>query len=158
VKTCTACKCKKQESDFWADKRRLGGLMACCKVCRTVQHSKFRKERGYDYKRYWKNPVAERERHLVRKYGVTLNTYDRMFADQNGRCAICGKTQARAFDVDHCHATGKVRGLLCTSCNRVLGHANDAPETLERAAQYLRERQQITPQVAQVFIEAYLET
>jgi hypothetical protein len=112
--------------------------MAKCKPCKTAIFTRYRKERGYDHRRYWKNPAGERERHLIRKYGVTLADYERMFAAQDGRCGVCGKTQERAFDVDHDHSSGEVRGLLCTSCNRMIGHGGDSPETLEAAAAYLR--------------------
>jgi hypothetical protein len=61
-----------------------------------------------------------------------------MLKDQNGGCAICYKPEgSRMFDVDHDHKTGEVRGLLCTSCNRVLGHAKDSVERLLAAARYL---------------------
>ena len=111
--------------------------MSRCKACKTAAHREYRKERGYDAVRYWKNPTAERERHLVRKYGVTLTDYASMLASQDGECAVCGKKQERAFDVDHDHATGAVRGLLCTSCNRMIGHSGDSPERLRSAAAYL---------------------
>lgn len=112
---------------------------------------KYCKEVGYDRKRYWKDPLKERERHLIKKYGVTAADYDRMFSEQSGKCAVCGKTQERSFDVDHCHGSGRVRGLLCTSCNRMIGHAGDNPESLIRAALYL------DPQAAAAFIVSFRE-
>ena len=154
MKTCTSCKEAKPITEFFHDKRRPNGRMARCKLCKMAAHSRYRKERGYDELRYWKNPQAERERHLVRKYGVTQANYDAMLSAQGGRCAICHKTQERAFDVDHDHTTGVVRGLLCTNCNRMIGHAGDDADRLEAAAAYLRA---IVPQVAAEVIEAYLD-
>lgn len=61
---------------------------------------------------------------------------------ENYSCMICGITEdeiGRALDVDHCHGSGKVRGLLCNPCNTVLGHAKDRADILEAAAKYLRE-------------------
>lgn len=81
--------------------------------------------------------MGERERHLIRKYGLTLMDYQEMYDSQGGCCAICRKVQRRAFDVDHNHATGEVRGLLCTNCNRMLGHAGDSVVNLRAAADYL---------------------
>jgi hypothetical protein len=65
-----------------------------------------------------------------------------MLAAQNGRCAICPREIspeiARSLHVDHCHKTGRVRGLLCRKCNLGLGNYDDTPEHLEKAAAYLR--------------------
>lgn len=112
--------------------------MARCKSCKNKAFANYRKSRGYDKVRYWKSPEKERERHLVRKYGVSAADYAKMFDAQGGACAICEKRQVRALDVDHCHVTLKVRGLLCTNCNRMLGHAGDDSVRLERAANYLK--------------------
>ncbi len=84
--------------------------------------------------------------HLRRKYGLTRDQYDRMVLDQGGACAICkgppiGRTsqgtEHKRFDVDHCHATGKVRGLLCHKCNVMLGQARDCTKILHAAILYL---------------------
>lgn len=75
------------------------------------------------------------------QYGITPDDYAAFFSAQNGRCAICGTdtpSKRRVFfDVDHCHTTGKVRGLLCEVCNRAIGLLKDSPEMLRRAADYL---------------------
>lgn len=72
-------------------------------------------------------------------YGIPVDAYDALYVAQDGRCAICrratGKT--RRLAVDHDHATGKVRGLLCRVCNSMLGHARDDIEFFLRAAAYL---------------------
>lgn len=73
--------------------------------------------------------------HLRRTYNLTDADYNRMLASQEGRCAICG--EYRKLAVDHCHATDKVRGLLCNACNSILGFANDNQETLKNALAYL---------------------
>lgn len=74
------------------------------------------------------------------KYGMTIEDYDRMFAEQNGGCAICGGTPTRTehLHVDHDHETGRIRGLLCDSCNLGLGKFRDDPDVLAKAAAYLR--------------------
>ena len=74
-------------------------------------------------------------------YGITEGEYWEIYEHQDNRCFICQRATGvrKRLSVDHCHATGTVRGLLCTSCNRnVLGHLRDDPEALERAADYLR--------------------
>lgn len=76
----------------------------------------------------------------VRKYGLTVADYANLLAAQNGKCAICGRTENGKrinFDVDHDHVTGKIRGLLCNRCNRLLSNAVDSVEILRSAQDYL---------------------
>lgn len=85
---------------------------------------------------------ARRELTLFRRYGLTLDDYNRMLAEQGGGCAICkrpprGKTLGQRLYVDHCHDTGKIRGLLCPGCNTALGQYRHDIETLMRAIAYL---------------------
>lgn len=155
MKTCTGCSAEKPHDDFSRDNRRKDGRMARCKACRKAALNVFRDRTAYNTQRYWNDPQGERERHLIRKYGITQADYERMFAAQDGKCAICRKSQDRAFDVDHCHSTGKVRGLLCTSCNRMIGHAGDNPATLIAGAEYLCRS---VPEAAAEVIAAYLDT
>lgn len=108
-----------------------------CQPCRTKRQREYCQRTGYHKKRYAITAAAERERHLVRKYSITQAEYEAMFDHQDGACVICDKKQSRPFDVDHCHHTGKVRGLLCTNCNRMLGHAHDDISRLNRAVYYL---------------------
>jgi hypothetical protein len=75
---------------------------------------------------------------LCRLYGVTLAQYEQMLHSQGGVCAICGGGQeGKSLSVDHCHATGQVRGLCCDPCNRALGLLRDDPERMRKAAEYL---------------------
>jgi hypothetical protein len=137
MKACTKCGQTKPLSDFWIERRR-NQAQSHCKKCKATAQKLWRKANPQKVKdRYWNNPQGERERHLIRKYGVTQADYDMMFSAQGGGCAVCKKAQARAFDVDHCHATGRVRGLLCTNCNRMIGHAGDDAGRLIAAAAYL---------------------
>lgn len=82
-------------------------------------------------------------RHLDRNYGITVDDWDRMYAEQKGKCAICRqegfemKPGYAKLNVDHCHETGEVRGLLCHNCNRGLGLFQDNKELLSRAIDYL---------------------
>jgi hypothetical protein len=76
-----------------------------------------------------------RETALIAKYGMTTAEVEAMREAQGGVCAIC--RTAPAVHVDHSHETGKVRGMLCFSCNAALGHFKDEPTVLRRAARYL---------------------
>ena len=101
------------------------------------------KTRCRENSRQWKsdNPEKVRNNHLKRVYGITLDDYHRLLDDQNGCCAICGTDtpggRYSTFNVDHCHSTGKVRGLLCFACNSALGKFQDNPVLLETAKQYI---------------------
>lgn len=87
-------------------------------------------------------------RQRLKKYGLTPDRYEAMFRAQEGQCAIC-KRDIRSFQsqyerqacIDHDHKTGKVRALLCHTCNAGLGMFYNNPEHLEKAAAYLRYHQ-----------------
>lgn len=78
----------------------------------------------------------------LRRHGLTLQRYHELLAEQGGACALCGGAKrgwARGADlhIDHCHDSGRVRGLLCGDCNTALGRFGDDPAKLRRAADYL---------------------
>lgn len=155
MKTCTTCMVEKETRFFLID-RRNGKPMSKCKACRSSAARAWRHSKPeYEKSRYQAVKVETRERHLKRKYGVDLGLYAKMLADQDNRCAICRAPESEqlngVFHVDHCHETGKVRGLLCRGCNHMLGVVGDDPKILVRAIQYL------VPQVAAEVIGAYLD-
>jgi len=85
--------------------------------------------------------LAKNDAHIRRKYGITQKQYDDMLMQQDNGCAICGKTEepdGRRLAIDHCHATGKVRGVLCNNCNNGLGAFGDNIEGMKKAIQYLQ--------------------
>lgn len=80
------------------------------------------------------------ERHLIHKYGLTLADKTRMHQEQDGSCAICRELVAlEDIHVDHCHTSGKVRGLLCGACNKALGLLKDDPKRCMFMMRYLSE-------------------
>lgn len=83
-----------------------------------------------------------REVNLLANYGLTPEAYTALEESQNYKCRICGKhkneTTHRVLDVDHDHDTGRIRGLLCNSCNAGLGLFKDNQTNLLRAIQYLK--------------------
>ncbi len=90
-----------------------------------------------------RNPVTARNQFLRSHYGITQSDYLLILESQGGRCAICRTDSPetkwhKTFSVDHCHATGKVRGLLCQKCNMAIGYLKDSPEAADSAAAYLR--------------------
>lgn len=86
------------------------------------------------------NPDKVRNKQLRYKYGITLEDFNKMLIEQDAKCAICASPHAGrngTFNVDHCHATGKVRALLCHDCNTALGKFKDSPELMRKAADYI---------------------
>lgn len=81
-------------------------------------------------------------RHAYERYGLTAETFGALWERQSGECAICGRalemSGMRSCNVDHDHATGVVRGLLCRACNRGIGLLGDDADRLGAAARYLR--------------------
>lgn len=80
-------------------------------------------------------PDHERDKHYRDKYNITLDDFNKMSATQDNRCGICGSIGS--LYVDHDHATGDVRGLLCPSCNTGLGQFKDSVGALRAAIAYL---------------------
>lgn len=99
------------------------------------------------YAQKWRNANPEKVKNadLKKMFGITLQDYQRMAEVQNHRCAICGELETgtdkqgvpRRMPVDHCHATGKIRELLCSACNKALGGFRDRPDLLRKAAEYV---------------------
>jgi hypothetical protein len=126
---CPRCRASKPAAAFYNNAARADGLSIYCRLCTTQMRPTIEPEQS----RAWR---------YRREFGITIADYDRMFAQQGGRCAICRRADAAGkngrFHVDHDHKTGQVRALLCERCNRGLGHYDDDPERLEAAARYLR--------------------
>ncbi len=117
--TCKKCNTQKLETEFYKKDRKTGRLDSTCKACRISEH---------------------REKTL----GVTDKDYWDMYTKQKGRCGICHRRiyskRYKNFCVDHDHATGRIRGLLCHNCNRALGMLRDDPIALMRAIAWVEGR------------------
>lgn len=107
--------------------------------------SESRKQKMRETSRQWRlrNPDSVRRANIrsnLREYGLTVEEFDKLLIEQLGRCVICSRPMVghKEPHVDHDHVTGKVRGLLCKSCNLILGCADDSDEVLLRAIVYLR--------------------
>jgi hypothetical protein len=98
------------------------------------------KEHLHAYRKEYRQrrQAEERDAYLRRTFGITQADYDDLLARQGGGCAICGKRPGKvSLHVDHHHATGEVRGLLCVGCNNALGQFRDDEDLLARAIQYV---------------------
>lgn len=132
-KVCLECSIEKPISEFYLNNKpehsKGRSWNPRCKPC-------FLEKQRKEY-----NPVARRNSKLKSAYGITLEDYEQMLFLQNGLCAIC-KTNTpngkdSVFHVDHNHNTGKVRGLLCHSCNVGIGSLKEDINTLKSAIKYL---------------------
>ena len=170
MKQCNKCKKWKSKSCFSKGKTYKDGFYGSCKSCVNIYSRKRRqkpevkvrdkrqqkkrlqvpgvREQRNRYKReYSQKPhvkLSKKNSKLKQNYGITLEQYNQMFAEQKGLCAICGKKETtknqyglRQLSVDHNHNTGQVRSLLCSNCNLLLGCAKDNKEILIKAILYL---------------------
>jgi hypothetical protein len=152
MKTCTKCKNTWDLTGFHKDSTKKDGMASICKQCYRIrqrtdaafrERSKLYNRNKYQTDAGYRKRVNETGRRcaLRRLYGITVEQYNRMVIDQSGCCAVCRRTLlelGRSLAVDHCHKTGKVRGLLCGGCNGILGRFNDDAERFLRASEYLK--------------------
>lgn len=133
LKNCTACKVDLPLSSFYADKRYASGtnFRSQCRLC----INKINREH------YKKDPGRIRDTFYRRKYGITQTEYDIMLEEQNNVCALCEHPERsekfKFLSVDHDHDTGKVRALLCATCNRLLGQYEKNRELFKKFEQYI---------------------
>lgn len=92
-------------------------------------------QREYRKKNLDKVRKATKEYDLRTKYGITYEDYEELLVKQDGKCALCGRVSVLA--IDHCHKTGKIRGLLCNQCNLGIGLLKEDPEIFKKALEYL---------------------
>lgn len=140
-KICRKCEQELPTADFGRRKTGKSGLASWCRPClqakaradRAADPRAREKERAYELR----PDVAERIRvdRAARQYDVHRDVIANLHAAQQGRCAVCGKT--RKLAVDHCHSSGRVRGLLCYPCNIALGQVNDDADLLHKLAAYV---------------------
>ncbi len=149
TKWCSKCRQEKDAGEFCIDHYRGGKLHPCCKVCDAKAIKKYKiahhdkvlaKLKEWQRTPHGKEIVTRLNRQKqVRKHGLELTDYDRLFAAQLGRCAICGQPEkaGKCLSIDHNHATGQVRELLCSACNRALGLIRENPQTLVGMIRYV---------------------
>jgi hypothetical protein len=113
---------------------------------RRAYYKKNRQRILEQHKRSHSKPECKsvrRNTELKKRYGITSDDYLLMLESQNNVCAICRgpqtNTRTNYFDVDHCHKTGKVRGLLCTNCNHGIGKFQDDKKLMLHAYNYLED-------------------
>lgn len=157
MKHCHTCKANKDLEEFHKDSTRKDGRYPSCRLCANAAKRSSRTKATEDQKRRaravideWRrnNPEATRRmdrRTKLKRYGLTVDDYESLLREQGSVCGICGKEESalartgkvQRLAVDHCAESGKVRGLLCTNCNRGIGHLQHDADLLRNAIEYL---------------------
>lgn len=131
TKTCTQCNIEKSLSDFYKRKNRSSGYLSECKDCTKKRNTK----------RYRENPDEVNDKRAAKIYGISYDQVVSMREQAGGYCQICGREGIKHHSrlvIDHCHSTGKVRGLICSKCNTILGYCDDNPDILNKLSTYLK--------------------
>lgn len=146
VATCIRCEQEKSVKEFNKRSSTMNGLNYYCRKCSKEVSNKYRTENKdkvnqlarerYDYS-------ADYAKKIRRKFNLTSEEYNLFVKD--GSCKICGKQQSdkhhKRLSFDHCHKTGKLRGLLCNKHNKALGLFDDNIEFLSKAIEYLKQNE-----------------
>lgn len=155
LKRCSNCGAEKTHAEFHRNHKAKDQRSSWCRECDHARNAErmrdperrrhiLEKCKEYRANNQQKRARCRRKDGLLRRYGITVAQYEAMYERQCGRCALCGVDSptfgpgGSRLHVDHDHATGAVRGLLCGACNTALGSFRDDPEVLETAAWYLR--------------------
>ena len=160
-KVCSKCGVLKPLSDFYESPGMRDGHRNDCKTCnlaakkarydrdpsiairRVQEWQRNNPERLRAWQAEYRNRPerkrAMRDLYYRRTFGITADDVDALIEKQGGVCVICGRTPDRlsSWHVDHCHATGVVRGILCIDCNQGIGKFHEDPARLRAAAAYL---------------------
>jgi hypothetical protein len=127
---CSSCKEHKDPTEFRSNTSSKTGRHNECRPCDSASHARY----------YQRNKRKVTSATLQRKYGITIEEYERMEEEQGFACALCRSPESieeRRLAVDHDHNTGRVRGLLCFKCNTALGRVADTEQKLESLILYL---------------------
>lgn len=156
IKYCTLCKQNKDIDNFYRNKRNKDGFNIWCKPCASKkQRENNIKVGGWykrninkyrEYRKRWRsgNKNKIHQYTIKQEYGITIEQYNEMLVMQDGRCAICSEYETSThkgkicrLSVDHDHATGRLRQLLCKRCNSVIGMVRDNIQLLNKAISYI---------------------
>jgi hypothetical protein len=157
TKICKKCSKEKPLEDFFKNRITSDGRQVYCKTCQDAINRAYyaaHKEKQDKYRAEWHRKQRKRvvgyfqdseRRKTLKKFGKPLEWYEQTLAEQNGVCAICGKPETATHQngrvvslaIDHDHASGKVRGLLCRLCNHALHSVEETPYWPFQAVAYL---------------------
>lgn len=138
-------------NDFYQHPGMKDGHLHQCKICenkKTREYQKANKGKVANYTKKHREKYGETYKEKARNikyqlsYGIGTKEYNVLFDQQSGRCAICGEKESHGRSehlfINHCHKSGKIRGLLCNLCNGGIGKLKDNPNIIENALEYLK--------------------
>ena len=133
---------RKNNPEKWDKTPEQNEMRNAARRKKYAEDKEYRNKQREKAKEYGKRNPHIKFAQRLKQYGITPDDYIQMLGNQNGECAICGSPDSgcikkERLHVDHCHTTGKVRGLLCTNCNQAIGKFKDSPELLRLAAMYI---------------------
>jgi hypothetical protein len=144
MKVCSHCRQAKSLDEYYVTKKKLKSG----KIKKTPRYICKACDRKAKRERDKRTPEHRANKHLLDKYGITLEDKRSMIQQQGCKCAICpvklSDVDLSKSHVDHCHETGIIRGILCSNCNRGIGHLQHDPQILRSATRYV---EQLRPQV-----------
>ena len=131
-KWCGCCEKSLLLDAFAKNKTKKDGLQERCRACRSAHHQTVKHLRE-------KPTAIQKRKWLISSYGLKIEEFNKLLEVQNNKCAICNTDDwgKPSPNIDHCHLTGKVRGLLCSNCNRALGLFKDNEGVLKNAREYI---------------------
>lgn len=141
--TCSICKEEKDTTSFYKRTSRKRGYEYYCKLCSNLHKKKYYLDNPEKKRKQLLTAKKHRENNkdkyknfkLKEKYNISLDDYNILLMKQQYKCKICNKIEP--LFVDHCHNTGKIRGLLCHFCNVMLGFSKEDISILKSAISYL---------------------
>ena len=143
VRVCKTCKIEKLHEEFPKHKAYKEGIRPNCIDChRKIELGRYHKSKNIKGSSYCYNGDKNRNSKLILQFGIDHSEYLKLVELQEGKCKICKITldfTVKHPPVDHCHMTGKIRGILCHQCNTALGGVKDSLEILNSMVSYLKE-------------------
>lgn len=136
INSCGCLRVKRLQKGTYAE----NGIKKCCRCLRDLSVAMFNNNKACKDELNCHCIDCERKKRRLGLYGISQYDYDKLLSDQDRKCACCGMNQNdwfRPFDVDHCHKTGAVRGLLCGKCNTNLGRLGDDLESVKKSVEQL---------------------
>jgi hypothetical protein len=126
ARQCVRCREVKKFNEFQKASYKPFGVSSVCKPCSSIREKEYKQ----------RNPERFKDKNLKIAHGISYDDYIMMYVLQEAKCLIC-KQKFPSLVVDHCHKTGKRRGLLCGNCNIGIGNLQDNPEIVANAYNYL---------------------
>jgi len=169
MKKCNKCELNKKNEEFYKNSHSSDGLKSICKNCTSItakiyydeniekikqysqkHHLKNKEEYNKRNRERFRNNPELKKKNRIRPYKITQEQLDLLMSVSNYKCNICNLSQEdnkklfkKDLNIDHCHKTGIIRGILCHSCNLGLGYFKDKIELLDKAKIYLSKWQQV---------------